>query len=270
MTAVKQYLKRVLLVLTQKGGVGKTTTVKNLAAALSLMKFKVLVIDWDPQANATAGLFEEEIPMERTIYNLIDPSIKSSEVPNYKDFIKTYEKGEVKFDVLPSGNNLALAEFALPAQTGREFYFRNRILSKIEGYDFILVDCQPSLGILVTNALCSSNDNELIVCVRADSDSRQSIGFLFDSISSLNESLQVMPKNFKILATQLIDEQKSDRFNLNKLEKSFPDNMFKTTIGKDTKLAQARDVFLDIFSYAPKSRGATEYMKVAKEIVEGK
>lgn len=261
---------RVFLVLTQKGGVGKTTTVKNLAAAFSLLNKKVLLIDWDPQANATAGLFAEEIPMEKTIYNLIDPAVKSSEIANYQDFIKVYEKGSVKFDVLPSGNNLALAEFALPAQTGREFYFRNRILSKIDGYDIILVDCQPSLGILVTNALCSSNDNELIVCVRPDSDSRQSIGFLFDSISSLNESLQVMPKNFKILVTQLLDNQSSDRFNLNRLEKDFPENMFKTEIHKNTDLAKARDAISDIFSYNPNSTGAIEYMKVAKELLEGK
>lgn len=267
---MKEFLKKVFLVLTQKGGVGKTTTVKNLAAAFSLMGYKVLVIDWDPQANATAGLFSETIPMDQTIYNLIDPSIKPSEAPDYKDLIKTYEKGSVKFDVLPSGNNLALAEFALPAQTGREFYFRNRILSKIDGYDIILVDCQPSLGILVTNAICSSSENELIVCVRPDSDSRQSIGFLFDSISSLNESLQVMPKDFKILVTQLIENQKSDRFNLLQLERDFPDNLLETMISKDTKLSGARDAVSDIFNFAPDSQAAIQYMRAAKEILGAK
>lgn len=258
---------RTLLFLIQKGGVAKTTTVKNVAAALSLLNKKVLVIDFDPQANATLGLFNEKVPAEKTIYNLIDPNVKLDPRVSYKDYIKTYEKGTVKFDVLPSGNNLALAEFTLPPKTGREFYFRNRILSKIEGYDFVLVDCQPSLGILVINVLCSSNDNELIVCVRPDSDSRESIGFLFDSINSLKEDLEVMPKNFKILVTQILEDQKSDRFNLNQLEKDFPDNLFKTTIGKDTKLAQARDAISDIFNYDPKSKGAFEYMKVAKEIV---
>lgn len=267
-------IARVLLFLIQKGGVGKTTSVKNIAAALSLLNQRVLVIDFDPQANATLGLFEEKVPADQTIYNLIDPNIKLSDSLNYyKNYIKTYEKGKVKFDVLPSGNNLALAEFTLPPKTGREFYFKNRILSKIQekgDYDFILVDCQPSLGILVINVLCSSNDNELIVCVRPDSDSRESIGFLFDSIASLKEDLQVMPKNFKILVTQILEDQKSDRFNLNELSKSFSDNLFQTEIGKDTKLSQARDVKMDIFNFDPKSTGALQYMKVAKEIIGGK
>lgn len=258
---------RVLLFVIQKGGVAKTTSVKNIAAALSLLGKKVLVIDFDPQANATLGLFQNRVASNETVYNLIDPNVKSDDV-DYKDYIKTYQKGEVKFDVLPSGNNLALAEFTLPPKTGREFYFRNRILSKIKGYDFILVDCQPSLGILVINVLCSSNDNELIVCVRPDSDSRESIGFLFDSLSSLKEDLQVMPKSYKILVTQMLESQKSDRFNLNELERNFPDNMFKTEIRKDTKLAQARDAKSDIFNYDPKSSGALEYMKIAKEILE--
>ena len=257
---------RVLLFVIQKGGVAKTTSVKNIAAALSLLGKKVLVIDFDPQANATLGLFENRVASNETIYNLIDPNIKGTNI-DYKSYIKTYEKGKVKFDVLPSGNNLALAEFTLPPKTGREFYFRNRILSKIEGYDFILVDCQPSLGILVINVLCSSNDNELIVCVRPDSDSRESIGFLFDSISSLKDDLQVMPKSYKILITQILEQQKSDRFNLRQLEKDFPDNLFKTEIRKDTKLAQARDAKSDIFNYDSKSSGALDYMKVAKEIL---
>lgn len=257
---------RIISIMNQKGGVAKTTTAKNIAAGLALQSKKVLLIDFDPQANATAGLFKEKIKLEETIYNLIDPNIKS---PNsIENFIKTYEKGKVKFDVLPSGNNLALAEFTLAPKTGREFYFKNRILSKIEGYDYIIIDCQPSLGLLVINVLCCSPDNELIITVRPDSDSREAIGFLFNSIASLQEDLNIRPKSYKILVAQLLEDQKSDRFNLNELQKDFPDRLFKVEIGKDTKLAQARDAISDIFSFDPKCRGALQYGQIVKEIIQ--
>ena len=263
MTQSKQ--ARVFALINQKGGVGKTTTAKNLAAALSLLGKRVLLIDFDPQANATIGLLKNRIPLDESIYNLL---INSN--LDWKDFIKTYEKGKVKFDILPGGNNLSFAELELAAKSGREFVFRNKILSKIQesgNYDFILIDCQPSLGLLVVNVLCSSSDNELIVCARPDEDSQEAIGFLFRSIKSLKEDLNVMPKSFRILITQLIETQESHRKNLNMIEDSFPEELFKTNIRKDTKLEQARDVKSDIFNYAPNTRAAIEYMKVANEMI---
>lgn len=256
---------RIISIINQKGGVSKTTTAKNIAAGLAKLGKKVLLIDFDPQANATSGLFKEEIPLSRTVYNLINPDLKLTE--DIKDFIKIYDKGAIKFDVLPSGINLSLAELGLTARTGREFYFRNKILSKIENYDFIIIDCQPSLGTLVVNVLCCSEDNELVIPVRPDSDSRQAIAFLFESINSLKESLGIMPKNYKILITQILDEQKSDRHNRSKLEEEHSENIFKNVIRKDTKLAQARDENLDIFSFDPDSRGAKDYLKITEEII---
>lgn len=261
-------LLRVLIFVIQKGGVGKTTSVKNIAAALSLLGKKVLIIDFDPQANATLGLLEDRVLADDTVYNLLmKPEL------NWKQYVRTYEKGEVKFDILPGGNNLAFAELELAAKSGREFIFKNRILSKIEAenqYDFVLVDCQPSLGLLVVNVLCSSINNEAIICARPDEDSQEAIGFLFRSIKSLKEDLGIMPKNFRILVTQLLEEQLSDKKNLMAIEGAFPNELFKTKIRKDTKLGQARDVKMDIFNFAPNTRSALEYMEVAKEIVENK
>lgn len=258
-------LLRTLLFVIQKGGVGKTTSVKSLAAALSLLGKKVLLIDLDPQANATLGLIGA-VPSKETIYNLLMDSTL-----NWKDYVKTYEKGQVRFDILPGGNNLAFAELELASKSGREFIFRNRILSKIEAendYDFVLIDCQPSLGLLVVNVLCSSNNNEIIICARPDEDSQEAISFLFRSIKSLREDLGVMPKGFRILLTQLIEEQKSHRKNLNEIEAQFPKELFNVQIRKDTKLEQARDERTDIFNFAPETRSAQEYMKIAKQLVE--
>ncbi len=257
-------LTRFLIFVIQKGGVGKTTSVKSLCAALSLLGKKVLLIDFDPQSNATIGLIGK-VPLEESIYNLlVDNTL------NWKEFIKVYENGNVKFDILPGGNNLSYAELELAAKSGREFVFRNKILSKIQqegDYDLVLVDCQPSLGLLVVNVLCSSNDNEVIACVRPDEDSQESIGFLFRSIKSLKEDLDVMPKSFKILVTQLDEREISQRANINQLEKDFPNELFETIIRKDANIGKARDKKIDIFSFDPKTRAALEYMKVAKEII---
>lgn len=258
-------MTRVLTFVVQKGGVGKTTSVKNIAAALSLLSKKVLVIDFDPQANATIGLLQDRVDPSATIYNLLMDSKL-----DFHNFIKKYSKGKVEFDILPGGNNLAIAELELASKAARESVFKNRILSKIieeNYYDFVLVDCQPSLGLLVINVLCSSNDNELIICGRPDEDSQEAIKFLFSSISSLREDIGIMPKSFKILITQLIETQESHRKNLNTIESDFPENLFKTQIRKDTNLEKARDARLDIFNFAPNTRSALEYMNIAKEIL---
>lgn len=272
MKSLIKKLARTLIFVIQKGGVGKTTSVKNIAAALSLLGKKVLVIDWDPQANATNGLFKEEIPEENTIYCLLGLD-KRIEIKPWQHYIIPYKQEKVKFDVLPSGNSLAVAEFELPSQPAREYFFKRKILSKIQeegDYDFILVDCQPSLGLLVTNVLCSSPNNELIACIRPDKDSQGAIKFLFNTIKILAEQLEVRPKSFKILVTQLLETQISDRDNLNQVIKDLPEYLFHTYVRKDTKLSQARDEKKDIFSFDPESRGAMEYMAIAKEIIEQK
>jgi len=260
---------KIFSIVNQKGGVSKTTTAKALSAAFSLLGYKVLLIDLDPQANATCGLFPEVdeygLPDDKTIYNLlINPSL------NWKDFVMVYENNKVKFDVLPSGENLSWAELELAAKTGREFMFKNRILNKVEAegdYDVILIDCPPNLGLLVVNVLCSSNDNELVTCVRADKDSQKGIEFLFKSISSLKQDLDVMPKSCNILVTQFSASHESHRNNFLKLEKSYPNNVLETQIRKDTSLEKARDKVSDIFNFAPDSHAAQEYMKVAKTLM---
>jgi len=256
---------RTLVFLIQKGGVGKTTSVKNLAAALSLLGKKCLVIDFDPQANATLGLIGNEIDSKRSVYHLLMGKNQS-----WQDYLTRYEKGNVAFDLIQGGNNLAFAELELAAKPARELWFRNKILSKIEeesNYDFVLVDCQPSLGLLVINVLCSSNNNELVICGRPDEDSQEAIKFLFNSISSLREDIGVMPRDFKILLTQVSEKQLSHRKNYNQIDSDFPDNMFLNFIKKDTELEKARDARLDIFNYNPQSEAARKYMLIAKEII---
>lgn len=262
---------RIISDFNQKGGVGKTTTTINLSAALSLLDKKVLVIDFDPQANVTDVLLRDQpVKVEESIYQIIQNDIRDIEI-NPVEFIKTYEKGKVKIDILPSHLDLAIMELDLVARAGREFFLKRIIESIIEktDYDFIIIDSQPSLGVLVMNVLCCSLDNELIIHLRADRFSRKSVEAVFKTIKHLKKNLALMPKNYNILITQYSDQQISDRDNVNQVEKDLPTAIFNTIIRKNVDLSRASDDVhgCDIFNLNPESFGALDYMKLAKEII---
>ena len=265
---------KILSVINQKGGNSKTTTVINLAAALSIFGKKVLIIDFDPQGNASSTLFgTKAIKAHEGIYNLLTGEIKGLDL-NYKDFIKTYkgrnDDQEFEIDVLPTDTTLFKAEFELMSLTGREFFLRNQVISKIEAdneYDYVIIDSQPSLGVLVINVLCCSSENELIIAMRPDSFSREGIDTILNAIGSLKRSLGVMPKGYNILINQWVKTQISDRYNVNQIEKDLPDKCFKTEIRRDTKFGQAHDAKCDIFTYDNKTDGAVDYLRFAKELL---
>ncbi len=259
--------QRIISFINQKGGVAKTTSVINVASALSLAGKKVLVIDFDPQGNLTKTLFEvDDINNSPTIYHLLVSEIQNTNL-NYKDVIKNYKNGKVNFDVIPALRSLSRAEFELMSVSGREFFLKNQVLSKIEEYDYILIDCQPSLGLLVTNVLCCSPENELIIPVKSDLFSQMGLQDLFDVITNLKKNLNIIQKNFMILITAFSENQTSDRKNANNIEKQFPNNVFETKIRKNTRLSNAHDSGSDIFNFDSDSSGAIDYKKLTKEII---
>lgn len=260
--------RRIISFINQKGGVAKTTSTINVAAGLSLNNKKVLVIDFDPQGNLTKTLFPvDEINNSPTIYHLLVSEIQNTNL-GYKDVVRTYSNGKVKFDVIPALRSLSRAEFELMSVSGREFFLKNQVISKIDDYDYILIDCQPSLGLLVTNVLCCSQDNELIIPVKSDLFSQMGLQDLFDVLTSLKKNLGIAQKDFMILITAFSENQTSDRKNANTVENKFPNKVFQTKIRKNTTLSNAHDNGFDVFNYSPESIGANDYMNLVKEIIQ--
>lgn len=257
--------------INQKGGVGKTTTIANIAAALSLLKYKVLVIDFDPQGNLTGLFFDEDFMESKdTIYDLLKEEAKDEEGSNkinIDDVKLKYEKGEVNFDILPATPALGQADFELISLPGREFLLR-KILNKIDEYDFILIDCPPSLGILTINVLSCSPENELIITVKPGFFSKMGIKTLNKVRKNLEKKIGVTQKKIQFLITMFDEKRIRHRDTVKTIETQFPNAVLDTKIRDVESIAMAQEYGLDIFNYAPNSNGALDMMNAAKEMVK--
>ncbi len=263
---------RIHPIINQKGGVAKTTTSINLAAALSLLNKNVLLIDFDPQGNVSKTLFNlEDLESGKTMYDLLNQEMNGLTTIMVKDVIRRYSNNDINFDVLPSIITLATAERKLYHTGIGPEKFLKRILRKVQeegfDYDHILIDCQPSLGQLVINVLCCSESNELIIPMQPDSLSAQGVDGLFEVLSEIKHGSGISPKDYKFLITVYDDRRKEDRGQREIIEKRFSQRVFKTVIRQCTALKTSHSYGDTIFNQAPKSNGAIDYMNLAKEIL---
>lgn len=263
---------RIHPIINQKGGVGKTTTAINLAAALSLNDKKVLVIDFDPQGNVSKTIFNvDDLESGKTMYDLIDQEISGKNSLSVRDVIRRYKNQDVEFDVIPSIITLAAAERKLyHASVGPEKFLR-RIFARMEKecvvYDSILIDCQPSLGQLVVNVLCCSEINELIIPLQPDVFSMQGLDGLFETLTEIKNGSGNSPKDYKFLITVYDDRRIEDRLQRKVIEDRFGERVFKTVIRQCTALKTSHSYGDTIFNQQPKSNGAVDYMNLAKEVL---
>ena len=251
---------RIIAITNQKGGVGKTTTTVNLSAAIGECGHKVLLVDMDPQGNATSGVGVDRRECESTVYEMLLGEVSFSDCVIKTDF--------KKLRVLPANIDLSGFEIDIIDKEGREFLLKN-ILDQIRNkFEYIIIDCPPSLNMLTVNALTAADT--VIVPIQCEYYALEGLSQLLHTVNlvqdRLNPVLEVEGVVFTMfdartnLSSQVIE---SVRQNLN-------ENIYKTVIPRNIKLAEAPSFGMPITAYAPSSTGAESYRQLAKEVIKYK
>jgi chromosome partitioning protein len=251
----------VISLSIQKGGSGKTTTAVNLAAALLRKGYSVLVIDSDPQANLTYALGASD-NLPTNLYSEYKKEIMGQKA-NLKESIVVTRCG---IHLIPSSIDLANAEMELVSKFAREQTLRNRMLKPVTNdYDFILIDCPPSFGMLTVNALVASD--YILIPLQAEFLPRKGVESFIKLLGTLTEILDVRPALAGFLLTKYSSRKKLNLEVKDWLEQNFPDKLFKTFIHTDIRLATAQKKGEDIFTHAPHSQAAEDYERLAAEVL---
>ncbi|MFH1058787.1 MAG: ParA family protein [Pseudomonadota bacterium] len=250
---------RILTVLNQKGGVGKTTLVVNLGAALGQLRprAKVLLVDLDPQAHLTYSLGLAAHELATTLYDLLRGRAGLAEA------LRPLGPG---LDLLPASLDLASAELECAAVPGREFLLREILAGPEAGaYDFVFMDCPPNLGLLTINALAASQ--EILIPIQTEFLALQSLGRLMETIAVVQRRLNPVLRLAGIVATRFDRRKRLGREVLDKVAEHFGPKLFKASIRDNVALAEAPSHGQDIFRYRPGSHGAADYRALAQEFL---
>jgi len=251
-------MARIISIVNQKGGVGKTTTAVNLATYLARLGKWVLLVDLDPQANATAGLGIDYQKIDRGLYQALSKQNTIQEV-----IFNTNIDG---LKIAPATLDLAAAAVELVSEENREFRLSHTLDPIKNGFDYILIDCPPSLGLLTINALTASG--EVLIPVQSEYYSLEGLGQLLNTVNLVKENLR---PNLDILGAVLTMYDKRAKLSnevLMELYKYFPDRIFRSVIPRNVRLAEAPSHGKPISDYASSSKGARAYEKLAKEIID--
>ena len=249
---------RVIAMCNQKGGVGKTTTTINLGAALAEYGRRVLIVDFDPQGAASVGLGINALDMEQTIYMLL---------MNPKADVKATicHTATENLDIIPANIDLSAAEVQLVNEVARESALA-RVLRHVEAdYDVVLIDCQPSLGLLAVNALTAAHG--VIVPVEAEFFALRGVALLVETIETVRDRINPRLKIDGIVATMVDSRTLHSREVLQRLQEAFGDLVFDTRIGRTIKFPDASVATEPITSYAPNHAGAHAYRRLAREVI---
>jgi chromosome partitioning protein len=251
---------RVYAIANQKGGVGKTTTAVNLGAFLAAYEQRILLIDLDPQANATSCLGIDKKTVKNSIYDVI-----IGDVPAYKNILYNQK---LKLSLLPSSPALAGAEVELVSVISRETRLRYALKPMIERYDYILIDCPPSLGLLTLNGVVAAK-NGVIIPVQCEYLALEGIGQLNQTLSRIRTAIFPELKVRGVILTMFDVRTKLSADVVKEINRHFPDQVFATIIPRSVRLAEAPSYGQPISVYAPGSNGAIAYSNLAREILMG-
>ncbi len=249
---------KIIAIANQKGGVGKTTTSINLAASLSVLEYKTLLVDADPQANSTSGIGFDPRAIKASIYeclvNDLDPreAIQHTDTPN--------------LDLLPAHIDLVGAEIEMINLEEREFKMK-RILDEVkDDYDFIIIDCSPSLGLITINALTASNS--VIIPVQCEYFALEGLGKLLNTIKIVQNRLNTALEIEGILLTMYDVRLRLSNQVVEEVRTHFHDLVFDTIIQRNTRLSEAPSFGISVIMHDASCKGAINYLNLAREILE--
>lgn len=248
---------KIISLANQKGGVGKTTTAINLSTSLAKKGKKVLLLDADPQGNATSGLGVDK-EQQFSIYDVL---IEDIEVEN------TLQRTQVKnLDLCPSNINLAGAEVQLVSMENREFRLKEKLDNIKEQYDFILIDCPPSLGLVTLNAFTASNS--VLIPIQCEYYALEGLGQLLNTIELVRQHMNKELQVEGALLTMYDARTNLSNQVVKEVKKYFGSKVYKNVIPRNVKLSEAPSYGMPITLYDPRSKGARSYEKFAKEFIK--
>ena len=248
---------KILAIINQKGGVGKSTTAVNLAAALGAMNKEVLLVDLDPQGNATSGYGIDKRELDGCVYDAL-----LGETPVEEVILACVGKG---VDVLPSTINLAGAEVELVNEMARENRLKSALGSLRGRYDYILIDCPPSLGLLTINALVAAD--KLLVPIQCEFYALEGVTKLLDSMNRVKKMLNPSLDIFGIVMTMYDSRTNLSNQVVNEVRSFFGKTVFETMIPRTVKLSEAPSYGQPIIEYAPDNKGTEAYNELAREVI---
>lgn len=252
---------RTIAIANQKGGCGKTTTAVNLSAAFARSGKNVLLIDFDPQAHSTLGLGHNPEGFDKTVYD----AMTDSQIPISRVIVSTNEQ---KLNLAPNNILLSGVEYELASLYGREYVLSQQLCTLDGNYDICVIDCSPSLSLMTLNALVASTD--VIIPVQTHYYALEGLKQLLETINIVHERFNQNLKILGMLMTFVESRTTLSKQIQQQMRSYFGSLVFDTVIHRTVRLAEAPGAGESVLTYAPKSRGAAEYLNLAEEILDGK